>query len=133
MDDLMARTMVENLCLGINPLTGRSLSSKDVCSNALVQDALRTVLEHCTLESYATQAHRERMERKEKQRNSRIEGDLKKDSYAKDGLPWTYMDDRQLEDLLARRYSIERIAKTVHRSPGAVKSRMKKLGLQSKR
>lgn len=49
MDDLMARTMVENLSIGINPITGEALSHWDCCSDELVQEALRTVLEHCTL------------------------------------------------------------------------------------
>lgn len=36
MDDLMARTMVENLSIGIDPLTGRALSPRDCCANELV-------------------------------------------------------------------------------------------------
>lgn len=43
MDDLMARTMVENLSIGINPITGEALSHWDCCSDELVQEALRTV------------------------------------------------------------------------------------------
>ena len=133
MDDLMARTMVENLALGINPLTGKVLSKRDICSNEMVQDALQTVLKNCTLESYATKLHRERMEKKEKERLSKTQRASKSVSYAKEGLPWTYMDERQLDALVAKRYTIEEIAKTMHRSPGAIKSRMKKLNLQSKR
>ena len=45
-DDLMARTMVENLSIGINPLTGRALPPSDCCANEVVQEALKTVLEH---------------------------------------------------------------------------------------
>ena len=131
MDDLMARTMVENLALGIDPLTGRVLSSKDICSNEIVQEALRTLLDNCTLESFATQGHKERIEKK--QPTLVAKASIKAVSYAKEGMPWTYMDERQLEDLVARRYSVEEIAKTMHRSPGAIKSRMKKLNLQSKR
>lgn len=133
MDDLMARTMVENLALGIDPLTGKVLSKRDVCSNEMVQDALQTVLKHCTLESYASQLHRERMERKEKERLSKTQRASESVSFAKEGLPWTYMDERQLEALVAKRYTIEKIAKTMHRSPGAIRSRIKKLNLQSKR
>lgn len=51
-DDLMARTMVENLSIGINPLTGRALPPSDCCANEVVQEALKAVLEHCSLESY---------------------------------------------------------------------------------
>ena len=53
-DDLMARTVVENLSIGINPLTGRALPPSDCCANEVVQEALKTVLEHCSLESYAS-------------------------------------------------------------------------------
>lgn len=133
MDDLMARTMVENLALGIDPLTGRALSSKDICSNEIVQEALRTLLDNCTLESFATQGHKERIEKKKKQPTLVAKASIQAVSHAKEGMPWTYMDERQLEDLVARRYSVEAIAKTMHRSPGAIKSRMKKLNLQSKR
>ena len=133
MDDLMARTMVENLALGINPLTGKVLSKRDVCSNEMVQDVLQTVLKHCTLESYASQQHRERMERKEKERLVQSQRASKSVSNAKEGLPWTYMDDRQLETLVAKRYTIEKIVKKVHRSPEAIQSRMIMLNLKSKK
>ena len=66
MDDLMARTMVENLSIGINPITGEALSHWDCCSDELVQEALRTVLEHCTLESYASMLKKQREEREER-------------------------------------------------------------------
>ena len=133
MDELMARTMVENLALGINPLTGQLLHPRDVCSDETVQDALQTVLKNCTLESYATQLHRERMEKKEKERLSKTQRASKSVSYAKEGLPWTYMDDRQLEALVAKRYTVEKIAKKVHRSPEEIKSRMSMLNLKCKR
>lgn len=68
MDDLMARTMVENLSIGIDPLTVRALSPRDCCSNEFVQEALRIVLDNCSLESYGTILERRREEReKEKQ------------------------------------------------------------------
>ena len=64
MEDLMARTIVENLAIGINPLTGEVLTSKDVCSNELVQEAIQTVLDNCVLESYATELHKSRCNNK---------------------------------------------------------------------
>lgn len=64
MDDLMARTMVENLSIGIDPLTGRALSPRDCCANELVQEALKMVLDNCSLESYGTILERRREERK---------------------------------------------------------------------
>ena len=63
MDDLMARTMVENLSIGIDPLTVRALSPRDCCSNEFVQEALRIVLDNCSLESYGTILERRREER----------------------------------------------------------------------
>ena len=64
-DDLMARTMVENLSIGINPLTGRALPPSDCCSNEFVQEALKAVLAHCSLESYASHLDRLRKEKEE--------------------------------------------------------------------
>ena len=64
MDDLMARTMVENLSIGIDPLTGRALSPRDCCANGLVQEALKMVLDNCSLESYGTILERRREERR---------------------------------------------------------------------
>ena len=40
MDPFLARTMVENLSKGINPVTGRALPQNDICANEDVQDAL---------------------------------------------------------------------------------------------
>lgn len=71
MDDLMARTMVENLSIGINPITGEALSHWDCCSDELVQEALRTVLEHCTLESYASMLKKQREEREAEKKAAR--------------------------------------------------------------
>ena len=58
MDDLMARTIVENLSVGIDPLSGKTLGADDCCSNQLIQEALCVVLEHCSLESYGAQMAR---------------------------------------------------------------------------
>ena len=67
MDDLMARTIVENISLGINPMSGQALDDNDVCANETVQKALRVVVEHCSLGSYTTKAHERSPEkRKEK-------------------------------------------------------------------
>ena len=70
-DDLMARTMVENLSIGINPLTGRALSPSDCCANEVVQEALKAVLEHCSLESYASILERQRKEKEAAQKEKK--------------------------------------------------------------
>ena len=51
MDPFLARTMVESLSKGINPLSGRALPLKDSCSNEEIQEALLEVLAHCSIES----------------------------------------------------------------------------------
>ena len=51
MDPFLARTMVESLSKGINPLSGRVLPLNDSCSNEKIQDALIEILDHCTIES----------------------------------------------------------------------------------
>ena len=68
MDDLMARTIVENLSLGINPMSGQALDDNDVCANETVQKALRVVVEHCSLGSYTTKAHERSPEKRKVRR-----------------------------------------------------------------
>ena len=51
MDPFLARTMIESLSKGINPLTGCALPTRDICANEDVQEALLEVLEHCSIES----------------------------------------------------------------------------------
>lgn len=45
MDPFLARTMVESLSKGINPLSGRVLPLNDSCSNEKIQDALIEILD----------------------------------------------------------------------------------------
>lgn len=125
MDDLMARTMVENLALGIDPLTGRSLSNKDICSNVVVQEALKTVLDNCTIESYATMLHRERQEKKEAKEYRKEERHTK---YPNGGKPWTKEEETKLLALYKTRYSVSRISVILERTPGAIRDRLRKLG-----
>ena len=103
-DDLMARTMVENLSIGINPLTGRALSPSDCCANEVVQEALKAVLEHCSLESYASILERQRKEKEAAQKE-------------------------KLYDLFFRRKNnIWQIANVLKRTPGSVSTHLKKFG-----
>ena len=64
MDELMARTMVENESIGIDPFTGKLLRQGDSCANELVREAIQTVLDHCTIDSYATILERQRKEKR---------------------------------------------------------------------
>ena len=54
----MARTIVETLSQGVDPLTGYPLPKSDLCSNKEIQDALNTVLANCTIESAESISHR---------------------------------------------------------------------------
>ena len=78
MEDLIARTMVENLSIGIHPLTGEALPKQDTCSNEIIQEALKIVLEHCSLESYATIRVNQR---KEKESALREKAQLRAERY----------------------------------------------------
>ncbi|MDO5401704.1 MAG: hypothetical protein Q4F17_12180 [Eubacteriales bacterium] len=125
MDDLMARTMVENLILGINPLTGRALSKGDICNNPVVQEALRTVLENCTIDSYATMLRKQRQEKKEAKEQRE---EKRRIQYPQTGEPWSKEEDAKLQALFKTRYDISRIAIIMQRTPDAVRNRLKKLG-----
>ena len=117
MDDLLARTMVENLSIGIDPITGKLLRQDDSCANEFVQEAIRTVLDHCTIDSYATILERQQKERKVR--------------YPNQGKPWTKSEEGTLSVLCREGYYIPHIANILKRSPSAIADKMKKLGLTS--
>lgn len=124
MDDLMARTMVENLSIGIDPLTGRALSPKDCCANELVQEALKTVLENCSIDSYATILKRQREEKNAQQEAKKKQ---RAEQYPNQNKPWTISEDQSLRKLYHSGYVIPHIANILKRSPAAIKARLKKL------
>lgn len=64
MDNRIARTMVENLSICINPLTRKALPQQDCYPNGIVQDAIKAILKNYTIESYATMLVRKRKETK---------------------------------------------------------------------
>ena len=120
----MARTMVENLSIGINPLTGRAVSPTDCCANEVVQEALKTVLENCGIDSYATILKRQREEKKAKQEAKKKQ---RAERYPNQGKPWTQSEDKELRVLSYKGYAIPHIANILKRSPGAIRSRIEKL------
>ena len=81
-DDLMARTMVENLSIGIDPITGRTLPPSDCCANEVVQEALKAVLEHCSLSILERQ-------RKEKEAAQKEKKERRKAQYPNTGKAWS--------------------------------------------
>ena len=77
MDPFLARTMVESLSKGINPLSGRVLPLNDSCSNEKIQDALIEILDHCTIESNEQYLFRIKQEKvKESSVGKRIEKNI---------------------------------------------------------
>lgn len=125
-DDLMARTMVENLSVGINPITGRTLPASDSCANEVVQEALKTVLKHCSLESYASLLERQRKEKKAVAKERKERNAIQ---YPNGGAAWTKEDEALLRNLyLSGGNSVCQIARILKRTPGAVASRLKKYG-----
>ena len=76
MDPFLARTMVESLSKGINPLSGRVLPLNDSCSNEKIQDALIEILDHCTIESNEQYLLSKKRCRKESSVGKRIEKNI---------------------------------------------------------
>ena len=127
MDELMARTLVENLSVGIDPITGKLLSQDDSCANELVQEAIRTVLDHCTIDSYATILERQRKEKKEEAEKRK---EARKARYPNQGKPWTKQEEGTLAVLHREGYHIPHIANILKRSPSAITDKLRKLGLK---
>ena len=123
MDDLMSHTMVENLSIGIDPLTGRALSPEDCCANEVVQEALKIVLENCTIESYGSILERQRREKKE-QREARKK--QRAERYVNQGKTWTSLEDKQLWALRRKGYTLPHIANILKRSPSSIRTHLER-------
>ncbi len=130
MDDLISRTMVENLSVGINPLTGERVSPGDSCYSEEVQEALRIVLEHCSLESFGTQREREFREKKE-QKEERAQ--FRAEHYPNQGKPWARDEEERMVQLYRQGYTTAEIAVILKHSPGAIASHIKKNNIFSNR
>lgn len=128
MEDLMARTMVENLSIGIDPRTGLALGKGDCCADPVVQEALKMVLEHCSLESYGSILERQRREKKEAKKAKKAQKAETKERYPAQGEEWTTQEEWKLLALHNNGYSVPHIANILKRSPGAIRARLKKLG-----
>ena len=124
MDPFLARTMVESLSKGINPMTGRALPQNDICANENVQDALLEVLEHCAIESteqYLVRIKEEKKEKAEAKRERNIR------QYPRGGEPWSKEEEAHMLSLHRSGCSIYQIANILKRTPGAISDRMKKI------
>lgn len=124
MDPLLARTMVENLSKGINPLTGCALPFQDVCSCEEVQDALIEVLEHCTIESTEQYLVRIREEKETVREEKRLDNAKR---YPRGGEPWSSEEERKLLYLHRNGCNIYQIANTLKRTPGSISDRLRKI------
>ena len=102
---MLARTIIETLAKGINPLTGWILSENDSCAQEEIQEALKIVLEHCSIESTAEYL-------KSLPRNKKAE----------------QKEERELLRLHQQGNSVKRISLILKRSTGAIESKLRKLG-----
>ena len=109
MDDMLARTIIETLAKGINSLTGWILSENDSCAQEEIQEALKIVLEHCSIESTAEYL-------KSLPRNKKAE------RYSRAGTAWSQKEERELLRLHQQGNSIKRISLILKRSTGAIES-----------
>lgn len=123
MDPFLARTMVESLSKGINPLTGQLLPQCDSCSNEKIQDALLEVLTRCSIES--TEQYLLRL-KEERRAQAKVKRAQTKQCYPQAGKPWTKGEESQMISFYKAGYNIYQIAHMLHRSPGAISDRLKK-------
>ena len=124
MDPFLARTMVESLSKGIDPLSGRALPPKDSCSNEEIQEALLEVLAHCSIESneqYLVRLKEEKAATRRAKRNEYVK------RYPRGGEPWQDEEEKQLLRMHRKGFNIYKIANILERTPGAIADRLKKL------
>ena len=124
MDKLLARTMIETLSKGIDPLTGKLLPRSHLCCTEEIQDALWEVLDSCTIESSQQILERIKEEKKAQAKETR---NLNKQIYRNQGKPWGRMDRQRILEL-NQTYNIWYTAKVMGRSPAAIDSELRKLG-----
>ena len=124
MDPFLARTMVESLSKGIDPLSGRALPPKDSCSNEEIQEALLEVIAHCSIES--NEQYLVRL-KEEKAATRRMKWDEYAKRYPRGGEPWKDEEEKQLLRMHRKGFNIYKIANVLERTPGAIADRLKKL------
>ncbi len=124
MDPFLARTMVEALSRGVDPLTGRVLAQRDSCAKEEIQQALEEVLAHCTIESVEQYILRVQ-EDKASARKARAAKNAQR--YPRGGEPWTQKEEQELLSMLRRGKNLYQIASVLKRTPRAISERMKNL------
>jgi len=121
MDPFYARTLVETLSKGIDPISGRALPDDHCCVNEELQEALTLVLENCSIESNEQYLARMKEEKKAKRKENAIR-------YPRAGEPWTREEEARLVHLHNSGKNQYQIANILHRAPGAIYGKLKSLG-----
>ena len=123
-----ARKMVEKLSYGLDPFIGRKLPPEDVCSEVEMQEALRIVLDHCTIESEGQLQKHQKAEKV-------IERELRSKAlhlkYPNNGKLWDNNDVITLLNMHRNGYNVNQIANTLKRTPSAIKDQLRKLNYTS--
>ena len=123
-----ARKMVEKLSFGLDPFIGRRLPSQDVCFEPEIQEALRIVLDHCTIESDDQRQERKKADKIVERELCSKERHLK---YPNSGKLWDNNDVITLLNMYRNGYNVYQIAYTLKRTPSAIKDQLKKLNYTS--
>ena len=121
MDPFYARTLVETLSKGIDPISGRALPDNHCCVNEELQEALTIVLENCSIESNEQYLARMKEEKKAKRKENG-------NRYPRAGEQWTREEESRLVCLHNNGKSQYQIVNILHRSPGAVYGKLKSFG-----
>lgn len=124
MDPFLARTMVEALSEGINPVTGQALSQHDSCSDEEIRWALQTVLEHCTI---APVEQCDLFDEDDPQTARKKRAAKNAQRYPRGGEVWSAKEEKELVTMLRRGKNIYQIANALKRTPRAISERMKNL------
>lgn len=123
-----ARKMVEKLSYGLDPFIGRKLPPEDVCSEVEMQDALRIVLDHCTIES---EDQLQKHQKAEKVIERELRSKARHLKYPNNGKLWDNNDVITLLNMHRNGYNVNQIANTLKRTPSAIKDQLRKLNYTS--
>ncbi len=122
MDPFLARSMVEKLSGGVNPITGQPLGHGDSCADEEIRQALQTVLEHCTIASVEQCVLRAQEEGRDARKERAAQNASR---YPRGGEPWTAAEEQRMLTMLRRGKDIYQIANVLRRTPRAISERMR--------
>lgn len=128
MDPFLARTMMESLSKGIDPLTGRVLPDDDICAKEEVQEALLEVLEHCSIESTEQYLLRLKEEKKAQRKERRARNAQR---FFRGSEAWSEEEEAALLQMHRNGCKMDQIANYLKRPPNVVGSRLQQLKRRS--